>query len=241
MDPWLSVMSLVFWQRKGCQECAHLPLGRSAWQAETRRSRAGGHRRCKRGLQHRATKACGDRQNTNPQLPGRGIVQDFGKVMCTVLYSEWQYFVAHGTHLILCASLDRRGVWGRMDTCICTAKSFCCAPEIITTLLVGYTPIQNKNFEKNKIKGLKKILWRMQKEQGLKCSRSQSVENSPKSYKSYIKPDGACGAFPKSTSIFTWHVTLPKKSCEAEGNTLQWVSKNKTRHFHQPTAGVMAA
>ena len=70
--------------------------------------------------------------------------------MCTVLYSEWQYFITHGTHLILCTSLDRRGVWGRMDTCICTAESFCCAPETITTLLVGYTPIQNKNFEKNK-------------------------------------------------------------------------------------------
>ena len=27
------------------------------------------------------------------------------------------------------------------DTCICMAESFCCVPETITTLLIGYTPI----------------------------------------------------------------------------------------------------
>ena len=80
----------------------------------------------------------------------------------------------------------------------------------------------------------------MREEQGLKCSRRQSVENSPKSYKSYIKLDGAYGAFPRSTSIFTWHMTLPKMSCKAEGNISQWVSKNKTRQFHQSTARVVA-
>ena len=31
------------------------------------------------------------------------------------------------------ASLDRRGVWGRMDTCICMAESLCCSPETTTT------------------------------------------------------------------------------------------------------------
>ena len=51
---------------------------------------------------------------------------------------------------MLCGSLDRRGVWGRMDTCICMAESLCCSPEIITTLLIGYTPIQNKKFNKRK-------------------------------------------------------------------------------------------
>ena len=44
----------------------------------------------------------------------------------------------------LCSSLDGRGVWGRMDTCICIAESLHCSPETITTLLTGYTPIQNK-------------------------------------------------------------------------------------------------
>ena len=44
----------------------------------------------------------------------------------------------------------RRGVWRRMDTCICMAESHCWAPETITTLLIGYTPIENKEFFKNK-------------------------------------------------------------------------------------------
>ena len=36
---------------------------------------------------------------------------------------------------MLCDSLDRRGVWGRMDRGISMAE--------IITLLIGYTPIQN--------------------------------------------------------------------------------------------------
>ena len=42
---------------------------------------------------------------------------------------------------VLCGSLDGRGVWGRMDTRIHMAESLCCAPETITTLLIGYTAI----------------------------------------------------------------------------------------------------
>ena len=40
---------------------------------------------------------------------------------------------------MLCASLDGRGVWGRMDTCICMAESLCSSPKTITILLIGYT------------------------------------------------------------------------------------------------------
>ena len=40
--------------------------------------------------------------------------------------------------LMLCGSLDGRGVWGRMDTCVCMAESLHCLPETITTLLIGY-------------------------------------------------------------------------------------------------------
>ena len=47
---------------------------------------------------------------------------------------------------MLCGSLDRRGVWGRIDTCTCTAESLCHSPETITALLICYTPIQNKKF-----------------------------------------------------------------------------------------------
>ena len=52
--------------------------------------------------------------------------------------------------LILCGSLDGRGVWGRMDTCICKAESLCCPPEAVTTLLIGNTTKKNEKFFKNK-------------------------------------------------------------------------------------------
>ena len=51
---------------------------------------------------------------------------------------------------MLCGSLDGRRIWGRMDTCICIAESLCCSPETITTLLIGYTQIQNKKQKKKK-------------------------------------------------------------------------------------------
>jgi len=41
-----------------------------------------------------------------------------------------------------------REVWGRMDTYICMAESLHSSPETITTLLSGYTPIQNRKLEK---------------------------------------------------------------------------------------------
>ena len=48
---------------------------------------------------------------------------------------------------VLCGSLDGRGVWGRMDTCIRVAESLCCPPEAITALLIRSTPIQNKKLK----------------------------------------------------------------------------------------------
>ena len=35
-----------------------------------------------------------------------------------------------------------------MDVCICTAESLCCSLETITTLLIGYTLIQNKKLKR---------------------------------------------------------------------------------------------
>ena len=49
---------------------------------------------------------------------------------------------------MLHGSLDGRGVWGRKDTCICMDETLLYLPETITTLLIGYTLIQNKNFKK---------------------------------------------------------------------------------------------
>ena len=37
-----------------------------------------------------------------------------------------------------------------MDTCVRMAESLCCSPETVTTLLTGYTPIQNKVKKKTK-------------------------------------------------------------------------------------------
>ena len=43
---------------------------------------------------------------------------------------------------------------GRMDTCICMVESLCYALERISTLSIGYTPIQNKVL-KNKFQEMK--------------------------------------------------------------------------------------
>ena len=53
--------------------------------------------------------------------------------------------------LTLCGSLDRRGVWERIDTSLCMAESLCCVPETVTTLLIGYIPIEKKkkSFKRN--------------------------------------------------------------------------------------------
>ena len=48
---------------------------------------------------------------------------------------------------MLRASLDGTAVWGRMDVCARMAETLCSSPETTTTLLIGYTPIQNKKFE----------------------------------------------------------------------------------------------
>ena len=60
------------------------------------------------------------------------------------------YCTAHIPCSMSCGSLEGRGVWGRMDTCIGMAKSLCCPPETITILLISYTPIQNKKFNLKK-------------------------------------------------------------------------------------------
>ena len=55
-----------------------------------------------------------------------------------------------------CGSLGGRGVWRRMDTCICRVESHCCSPETVTILFISYAPIQNKTF---KVWGKKEIVY----------------------------------------------------------------------------------
>ena len=47
------------------------------------------------------------------------------------------------------------GVWGSMDTSICGAESLHYSPETITTLLIGYTPMQTNKLNNNKQMGTK--------------------------------------------------------------------------------------
>ena len=66
------------------------------------------------------------------------IVREFWMDMYTLLYLKW---IANEDLLyspgMLWGSLDGKGVWGRLDTCIHVAGSLCCSPETITTLLIG--------------------------------------------------------------------------------------------------------
>ena len=55
-------------------------------------------------------------------------------------------------HGVLCSvlrgSLDGRGVWGRMNTCLCMAESLCYSPETVITLFVNqlYPNTKQKKF-----------------------------------------------------------------------------------------------
>ena len=65
---------------------------------------------------------------------------------CTAVFRVANQWESTGQHRELCsrlcANLDGRGVWGRMDTCLRMAESLHCSPET-TTLLIGYISIQN--------------------------------------------------------------------------------------------------
>ena len=57
---------------------------------------------------------------------------------------------------VLCGGLDGRGFGGEWTHGYCMAESLWCPLETITTLLIGWTPIQNKKL--NKIQEKKKAL-----------------------------------------------------------------------------------
>ena len=52
---------------------------------------------------------------------------------------------------MLCGSLDERRVSGIVDNGYIMAESLHCSAETTTTLLIGYTPIQNKKFKEKNI------------------------------------------------------------------------------------------
>lgn len=65
--------------------------------------------------------------------------------MYTLLHGKW---ITNKNLLTVTWSLDERGVWGGTDTCVCMAESLSYSPESAVTLLIGYTPIQNKKLKK---------------------------------------------------------------------------------------------
>ena len=95
-----------------------------------------------------------DSERTNLWLPGarKGRRTESLRWMCThtaVLKMDSHKDLLYSTRncSVLCGSLDVRGVWGRLDTWICMAESFCCPPKTITTVLISCTPIQNKKLK----------------------------------------------------------------------------------------------
>ena len=81
------------------------------------------------------------------------IVREFGMLMYTLLYLKWiaNKDLLHSTgNSAQCYVASWMGgeSGGRMDTWIGMTEFLCCSPEAITTLLIGYTLIENKKFEK---------------------------------------------------------------------------------------------
>ena len=77
---------------------------------------------------------------------GEGIVGGFGIDMYTLPYLKWitnkdlLYITGNSAQCYVAAWMGGE-FGGELDTCICMAESLCCAPETITTLLIGYAPI----------------------------------------------------------------------------------------------------
>ena len=105
---------------------------------------------------------------------GEEKIRDFGKKhTATFKMDNQQGPIVQHMELcsMLCASLDGNRVWGRMDSCICMAESLHCLPEIITTLLIDYIPIQDKKLkEENWIFSLKGLSQRCSRFGGQKSN-----------------------------------------------------------------------
>jgi len=119
---------------------------------ETRLLVLGKFGQCYRGSKFGVKGKDSGNQNQVPSYGCRaeGMVMEFRTVIY-ILYLKWitneglQYSTGISAQCYVAAWME--GVWGEMDTYICMAESLCCSPETITTLLIDYTPIQNKKFK----------------------------------------------------------------------------------------------
>ena len=77
---------------------------------------------------------------------GEEIAREFGtRAYCCSQNGQptRTYYIAHGALLNVMWQPRWENSLGEMDTCVCIAESLHCSPETITTLLIGYTQIQN--------------------------------------------------------------------------------------------------
>ena len=83
---------------------------------------------------------------------GEGIVRESGMDMDTLLCLIWrtskELLDSTGNSAQCQVAAWMGGEFGGEWTCVYMADPLCCPPETITTLLIGYTPIQS--FSKNK-------------------------------------------------------------------------------------------
>ena len=75
--------------------------------------------------------------------------------MYTLLYLKWitnkdLLYRTGSSNSVLRGSPGGEGGLGEMDPCVCVSEPPSCSHEVITTLLVGCTPTQNKKLKKKK-------------------------------------------------------------------------------------------
>ena len=99
-----------------------------------------------KGGQFLLYKTEGDSREWTYGCQGEGIWFGSLGLTCThcyvkknLLYNTWNCSMS-------CGSLDGKGIWGRMDTCVYTAESLLCLSETIIILLISCTPTQNLKF-----------------------------------------------------------------------------------------------
>ena len=79
--------------------------------------------------------------------------RDVSTLLCVLVKPTRTYVQCGELCSVSRASLDGRGAWRGMDTCICMAESLCCLPETITAWLISYIPTQNKKCKTSRGRG----------------------------------------------------------------------------------------
>ena len=81
---------------------------------------------------------------------GEGTVKELRMDMATLLYLKWitnkdlLYSIWNSAQHYVAAWMG--GEFDGEQIHVCTAEPLPCSPVTITTLLIGYTPVQNKKF-----------------------------------------------------------------------------------------------